>query len=70
MMTEIRATFPARAEAKEAEQKLQALRVSGLSSAEDGLSFTASVTPELIDRALYLIEQTGGEAQQSVLEQS
>ncbi|MFC3790590.1 hypothetical protein ACFOQM_17860 [Paenibacillus sp. GCM10012307] len=69
-MTEIRATFPARAEAKEAEQKLQALRVSGLSSAEDGLSFTASVTPELIDRALYLIEQTGGEAQQSVLEQS
>ncbi|WP_028561678.1 hypothetical protein [Paenibacillus pinihumi] len=68
-MTGIRATFPARAEAQEAEQKLQALRVTGLSSAEDGLSFTASVSPELVDRALYLIEQTGGEAHQSALEQ-
>ncbi|UVI32114.1 hypothetical protein [Paenibacillus spongiae] len=59
MTVEIHATFPGGAGAREAELKLQALRAVRVTDGGDG-SLTITVGDDMIDRALHLIEQTGG----------
>jgi len=59
MTVEIHATFPDGTGAREAELKLQALRAVRVTDDGDG-SLTVMVGDDLIDRALHLIQQTGG----------
>ncbi|RAP76735.1 hypothetical protein [Paenibacillus montanisoli] len=62
MTATIHATFQNGQGAREAQLKLQSLRVLQVDGGTDGASFTATVGDDLIDRALHLIEQTGGTA--------
>ncbi|MBW7473733.1 hypothetical protein K0T92_03115 [Paenibacillus oenotherae] len=62
MTARIHATFPDGSGAREAGIKLQALRVLELEENGDGISFTATVGDEMVDRALHLIRDTGGTA--------
>ncbi|SFS86545.1 hypothetical protein [Paenibacillus sp. BC26] len=61
-MTVIHATFQDGDGAREAQLKLMALRVLQVDGGADGASLTATVGDDLVDRALHLIEQTGGTA--------
>ncbi|REE93074.1 hypothetical protein A8990_102160 [Paenibacillus taihuensis] len=62
MTAMIHATFQDASGAREAQAKLQYLRVQQVDGGEDGASFTATVGDELVERAIHLIEQTGGMA--------
>ncbi|WP_308638832.1 hypothetical protein [Paenibacillus silvisoli] len=62
MTATIHATFENGHGAREAQLKLQSLRVLQVDGGDDGASLTAMVGEDLIDRALHLIEQTGGTA--------
>ncbi|AZN40435.1 hypothetical protein [Paenibacillus albus] len=62
MTATIHATFQDSGDAREAQAKLQYLRVEQVNGGADDASFTATVGDELIERAIHLIEQTGGTA--------
>jgi len=62
-MVELNASFPEADPAREAERKLQALRVTGIKPGDDGLSFTATVEDGVVDRAVQVIRQSGGMAE-------
>jgi|GEM_PF-1215811 len=56
----IRAAYTAESGAREAALKLQLLRAHAVT--DDAFGFvTATVAPDVLDRALHLIRQTGGE---------
>ncbi|MNG33938.1 hypothetical protein D3C84_1203040 [compost metagenome] len=55
----IRAAYAKEAGAREAAMKLQLLRAQGISEGRNG-TLTATVDAEVVERAFYLIEQTGG----------
>jgi uncharacterized protein (DUF362 family) len=55
----INASYTHEAGAREAAMKLRLLRAEGITG--DGGSLSATVNPDVLDRALYLIRQTGGE---------
>ncbi|MFC4811331.1 hypothetical protein [Paenibacillus sp. GCM10023250] len=59
-MTTIRAMFEDGSRAREAQLKLQFLRVDGIDESPDGTSWTAAVDDELVERAIHLVRQTGG----------
>ncbi|MBO7746482.1 hypothetical protein I8J29_19905 [Paenibacillus sp. MWE-103] len=59
-MTTIRATFDDGGRAREAQHKLQFLRVDGIDESSDGTSWTATLDDELVERAIHLVRQTGG----------
>ncbi|PWV98390.1 hypothetical protein DFQ01_11824 [Paenibacillus cellulosilyticus] len=55
----IHASYSHEAGAREAAMKLRLLRAEGITG--DGSFLSATVNPDVLDRALYLIRQTGGE---------
>ncbi|MBM7565625.1 hypothetical protein [Paenibacillus sacheonensis] len=59
MMT-IHATFQDGDRAREAQHKLQFLRVDQIDEGTDGSSWSATVGEELVERAIRLVHQTGG----------
>jgi hypothetical protein len=59
---ELNASFGEADPAREAERKLQALRVTGITPGEDGMSFSAVVEDGIVDRAVQVIRQSGGTA--------
>ncbi|QHT60274.1 hypothetical protein GXP70_10180 [Paenibacillus lycopersici] len=61
-MATLHATFQDGARAREAQRKLQFLRIEQIDQGADGASLTADVGDELMDRALHVIRQTGGTA--------
>lgn len=61
-MVELNASFTEPERAREAERKLQALRVRDIRSGEGGTSITALVDDGIVDRAMHLIEEAGGTA--------
>ncbi|WP_127532296.1 hypothetical protein [Paenibacillus kobensis] len=58
----IRAAYTAESGAREAALKLQLLRAHAVTDESSGI-IMATVAPDLLDRALHLIRQTGGEAE-------
>ncbi|MFC0333656.1 hypothetical protein ACFOLF_06940 [Paenibacillus sepulcri] len=60
MTSRIVAVFQDGSRTREAQLKLQALRVTEVEGEADGSMLTAMVEDDLVDRALYLIRQTGG----------
>ncbi|QHW30454.1 hypothetical protein GZH47_06065 [Paenibacillus rhizovicinus] len=62
-MTTIHATFQDENRAREAQRKLQFLRIEQIDEGTDGASLTADVGDELVERALHVIRQTGGAAE-------
>ncbi|GFN30318.1 hypothetical protein [Paenibacillus xylaniclasticus] len=56
----IRASYTAEAGAREAALKLQLLRAEAVTGDASGV-VTATVSPDVLDRALHLIRQTGGD---------
>jgi len=60
MTSRIVAVFQDENSIREAQLKLQALRVTEVEGGADGSMLTATVEDELVDRALHLIRQTGG----------
>ncbi|HUC93213.1 MAG TPA: hypothetical protein VMS09_14505 [Paenibacillus sp.] len=59
---ELNASFPEERTAREAQRKLQALRITSVTAGEDGMSFSACVEDGVIERAAHLIRETGGTA--------
>lgn len=55
----IQASYTHESGAREAAMKLRLLRAEGVTG--DGGFLSATVNPEVLDRALHLIRQTGGE---------
>jgi len=63
-VTTIHATFEDGNRAREAQHKLQFLRVGQIDEGADGASWTATVGDELVERAIHLVRQTGGTIEQ------
>lgn len=61
-MEQVQAVFSAQGHAREAELKLQSLRLQPSVGGEDGMTLTAEVSAELLGRALQVIDESGGMA--------
>ncbi|WP_219836285.1 hypothetical protein [Paenibacillus sp. R14(2021)] len=64
MTATIFATFLESRHAREAQHKLQFLRVEHVDEGHDGISITAMVGEELMERAMHVIRQSGGTVEQ------
>ncbi|OMF34170.1 hypothetical protein BK133_12640 [Paenibacillus sp. FSL H8-0548] len=64
---EIQATFAGKDAAQEASLKLHALRATDVSGLLDNGTVTATVDEAVAERALYLIQQIGGNANTTIM---
>ncbi|MWC27525.1 hypothetical protein [Paenibacillus sp. MMS18-CY102] len=62
----IRAAYAKEAGAREAAMKLHLLRAQGISEGHNG-TLTATVDADVVERAFYLIQQTGGVLEQDTM---
>ncbi|GEM_PF-5665609 len=64
MMEQVQAVFSAQRQAREAELKLQSLRLRPSMGGDNGMTLTAEVSTELLERALHVIDDSGGTARE------